>query len=130
MTFPPSQILETATKPKGKKVTLVLKHQKGLCYYRQSLGTTCDSKKVENNANSDSGTSKSVGQEVDQINLILLSKQLLRQRQQQRGKERRYPKKTIQPMLPLDSPAMATRSKKWLPASPAMSTRSKRLLIL
>uniref|UniRef100_A0A8R7QBB2 Transposase MuDR plant domain-containing protein n=1 Tax=Triticum urartu TaxID=4572 RepID=A0A8R7QBB2_TRIUA len=34
------------------------------------------------------------------------------------------------PMVPLDSPAMGTRSKKFNPASPAMSTRSKRRLSL
>jgi hypothetical protein len=34
------------------------------------------------------------------------------------------------PMVPLDSPAMGTRSKKWQPSSPAMSTRSKRRLSL
>jgi hypothetical protein len=32
--------------------------------------------------------------------------------------------------VPLDSPAMGTRSKKFNPASPAMSTRSKRRLSL
>ncbi|XP_048540693.1 uncharacterized protein LOC125519954 [Triticum urartu] len=34
------------------------------------------------------------------------------------------------PMVPHDSPAMGTRSKKMNPASPAMSTRSKRRLSL
>ena len=34
------------------------------------------------------------------------------------------------PVVPLDSPAMGTRSKKITPASPAMSTRSKRRLSL
>ena len=34
------------------------------------------------------------------------------------------------PMVPLDNPAMGTRSKKFNPASPAMSTRSKRRLSL
>ena len=34
------------------------------------------------------------------------------------------------PMVPLDSPAMGTRSKKWQPSSPAMSTRSRRRLSL
>jgi hypothetical protein len=39
-------------------------------------------------------------------------------------------KTTAIPMLPLDSPAMGTRSKKMDPASPALSTRSKRRLSL
>ena len=34
------------------------------------------------------------------------------------------------PTVPLDSPAMSTRSKSFIPASPAMSTRSKRRLSL
>ena len=34
------------------------------------------------------------------------------------------------PMVPLDSPAMGTRSKKCQPSSPAMSTRSRRRLSL
>jgi hypothetical protein len=39
-------------------------------------------------------------------------------------------KEFVVPTVPLDSPAMGTRSKKLNPASPAMSTRSKRRLIL
>ena len=34
------------------------------------------------------------------------------------------------PVVPLDNPAMGTRSKKLCPASPAMNTRSKRRLSL
>ena len=34
------------------------------------------------------------------------------------------------PMVPFDSPAMGTRSKKAYPTSPAMGTRSKRRLSL
>jgi hypothetical protein len=30
------------------------------------------------------------------------------------------------PMVPVDSPAMCTRRKNWLPTSPAMNTQSKR----
>ncbi|KAM0898597.1 hypothetical protein ACQ4PT_021779 [Festuca glaucescens] len=38
--------------------------------------------------------------------------------------------KDVVPIVPLDSPAMSTRSKKFNPPSPAMSTRSKRRLSL
>jgi len=45
-----------------------------------------------------------------------------------KSKKKKEPtkKKTTIPMLPLDSPAMGTRSKKVDPDSHAMSTRSKR----
>ena len=44
-------------------------------------------------------------------------------------KKKDKPKASI-PMLPFDSAAMGTRSKRVDPASPAMSTRSKRRLSL
>jgi hypothetical protein len=45
-----------------------------------------------------------------------------------KSKKRKCAKKI--PAVPLDSPAMCTRSKFLSPASPAMSTRSKRRLSL
>ena len=45
-----------------------------------------------------------------------------------KNKKKEVAKKS--PMVPPDSPAMGTRSKKFNPPSPAMSTRSKRRLSL
>ena len=45
-------------------------------------------------------------------------------------KAKKKKKEVAVPKVPLDSPAMGTRSKKFNPGSPAMSTRSKRRLSL
>jgi hypothetical protein len=43
-----------------------------------------------------------------------------------RGKSRKKECAEKLPVVPVDSPAMCTRSKNWLPVSPAMNTQSKR----
>ncbi|WVZ76724.1 hypothetical protein U9M48_024676, partial [Paspalum notatum var. saurae] len=98
MSFPPSQSLETTSKTNGS------------------------------HGNSNSGPSKRRMSRSgsNQPETIAVDRPPLKKATATRKKKDK-PKASI-PMLPFDSPAMGTRSKRVDPASPAMSTRSKRRL--
>jgi hypothetical protein len=60
------------------------------------------------------------------MNLLLLQSRKI----PKEGRRHLQKKKITIPILPLDSPAMGTRSKTLHPSSPGLSTRSKRRLSL
>uniref|UniRef100_A0ACD5WL74 Uncharacterized protein n=1 Tax=Avena sativa TaxID=4498 RepID=A0ACD5WL74_AVESA len=101
MCFPPSKTLETTTKKKRKHAN-----------YKSG-----ESKRSKT-ASSQLSIESSVPSE--QTNVLV------------KVKPKKKKKETAEkiPMVPLDSPAMSTRSRKFIPPSPAMSTRSKRRLSL
>ncbi|RLN05247.1 hypothetical protein C2845_PM13G08310 [Panicum miliaceum] len=129
MTFPPSQSLETTIEKKGASTSGASNSQ--------SLDTTNNTKNKRKRINTDSAASKRcrsrsgsnqpepISEEHEQTNAPP------KEKAKRKGKVKQASKKITKiPMPPLDSPAMATRSKKLVPSSPSMSTRSKRRLNL
>uniref|UniRef100_A0ACD5VTM9 Uncharacterized protein n=1 Tax=Avena sativa TaxID=4498 RepID=A0ACD5VTM9_AVESA len=104
MSFPPSQSLKTSSCKKGKG---------------------------RNTGSKGSKRSRAASSQLEPISLELPmpnNKREVDVPAKVRAKKKN--KEVVVPAVPLDSPAMGTRSKKFNPSSPAMSTRSKRRLSL
>ncbi|WVZ72592.1 hypothetical protein U9M48_021025 [Paspalum notatum var. saurae] len=123
MSFPPSQTLDSTSKIKGKQIDSISGGSK--C---QSLETTSKTNGSHGNSNSVPSKRRMSRSGSNQPETIAVDRPPLKKATATRKKKDK-PKASI-PMLPFDSPAMGTRSKRVDPASPAMSTRSKRRLSL
>ncbi|KAM0873464.1 hypothetical protein ACQ4PT_038055 [Festuca glaucescens] len=127
MCFPPSQCLETTTKKKGKLANSSAGASKSKCLENTSnkKGKWDNSESVRSKR-SRSGSNQPEPMAIefpmggDETNFPVKAK----------GKSNKKRCAEKIPMVPLDSPAMCTRSKNLNPGSPAMSTRSKRRLSL